>query len=155
VSDFERDRNPWTPPTAELGDPGESRSRRLGWKAYFFVMALLFPASYLLTGVGWMQPVDVVDLAVTTTALVGLFGFAYRRRIAERRFWVVWLPLEIVWDLALVFLFMPAGLAYQIPDETQSSSTRWEELSGLVFLIPLYVALYLYANRSPELWERA
>lgn len=155
MSEFGPDRNPYAPPTAELGDPGESRSRRLGWKAYFVVMLLLYPASYLVTGVGWMQLADFVDVAISMIALVGLFGFAYRRRIAARRFWRVWLPLEIVWDLSLLFLLIPAGIAYSIPDAAPASSSNWEEFSGFLFLIPLYIALYLYANRSPELWEKA
>jgi len=155
MSDNERERNPWAPPTAALAEPGESVSRRLGWKAYFWGMLLLFVLTYLMLGVGWMQALDVIDSMVTTIALVGMFGFAYRRRIAERRFWKLWLPAEIVWDLSVAFLLIPAGLLYQFPGEVQSDVSGWEDIAGLLILIPLYAALYRYGNRSPEIWGQS
>ena len=145
----EQGRNPYTPPGADLADLELTPGRRIGWKVYLWLMVTLSAIALALFGQS-MQTADLAALAVTAVALVGLFGLAYRRRIGSRFFWRLWLPCEVVWDLAVVLVLTPAGLANQFPGTPTSAV---EEVAGLAILLPLYVGLYRYAYRSRELWS--
>jgi len=153
MSHPEPDHNPFAAPGAELEMAGPRR-RRIGWKIYLFAMLGLLVPFYASMGVAWMQPMDIIDVCATSLGLVGLFGFAYRRRIGNRSFWRAWLPAQVLWDLALILILAPAGLANQFPD-AEVSTTVLEDLVGLLVLVPLYAALYLYGHRSSEVWATA
>jgi len=152
VSELERDRNPYESPRAELADPTSQPPRRIGWKVYLWVMVLLL-ATVPILGVQWIQPLDLVDLGISIAGTAGLFGYAYRRHIGSRSFWRAWLPIEVVWDLAIVLFLAPIGMAQQYPNA--EPSTFLEDAIGILVLTPLYLALYFYAFRSPELWQRS
>ncbi len=146
------DHNPFAAPGAELG-VARPRGRRIGWKIYLWVMVALLAALYASLGIAWMQPMDVIDFCAAGLGLVGLFGFAYRRRIGNRSLWRAWLPFQVLWDFAVVVILTPAGLASQLPgSEAPSSAVSLENLVGLLVLVPLYAALYLYGHRSPKVW---
>jgi hypothetical protein len=141
--------NPYEPPSASIGAetfPG----LKLGWKLYFWLSLVLYPLSLLMLGVQWMQPLDVLDLLVTGTGLTGLLGYVYSRRIAGRRFWRRWLPFQLSWDIAIVMLWAPLGLSQNLPVAPGSAVER---TTSLLFLIPLYIGLFRYAFRSPDLWR--
>lgn len=144
--------NPYAPPTAELLDGARPQSRRLGWRIYFWILLAGFvvgiPAFVYL---GTVQTADVIDWLVSAVGMLGLFGYAYRRAIAARRFWAAWLPFQVLWDLLVAFLLVPRALAYAFPEA--EPSTLVEDLAAFAFLVPLYVALFLYSFRSRELWE--
>ncbi len=145
------DESPYTPPSS--GVTGQVPvGRRLGWKTYLWLLvaasALVFP----VLGFGWMQLLDWMDLALTAVGMIGLFGFAYRRPVGSGAFWRRWLPFQLLWDAAIVLFIIPAGLAYQIPGEEPSSAV--ENIVSFALLIPLYIALYRYGYRSPEIWSR-
>jgi hypothetical protein len=139
--------NPYAPPDSvrNAGSP----SRRIAWKLYLWAMLALLLLTFAIFGVRWIQILDLLDLAVFGVGMLGLFAFCYRRRIGTRRFWKVWLPSEVLWDLAILFVFEPLGLAYAIPGEPSSIT---DSLIGLGGALPLYVGLYLYGHRSPEVW---
>lgn len=144
--------NPYSPPRSEVVDSGSRASRRLWWKAYFWLL-LLGVASLLVlrvTGQWAAQPLDAVDLAFSTVSYTGLYGFVYGRGIGRRRFWAGWLSFALVWDSAVTFYFVPNGLAYAIVGA--EPTTLGEAVFTIAFTLPLFWALYLYALRSPGLW---
>jgi hypothetical protein len=144
--------NPYRPPLSASSP--EPPSRRIGWKVYQALLALSYVFGYVLTGVQWIQPFDVVDMIVTLVAMVGLFGFAYRRRLANAVFWRRWLPIQVAWDIVVVVFLAQIGLAHQVPGAGERSAT-FDLTVQLVFLLPLYIALFRYGFRSPELWDHA
>ncbi len=144
------DENPYRPPgatTREIERPG----RRIGWKLYFLLLATGIPLSLLGDGLAWMQGLDLIDVGVTATGLAGLFGYAFRRRLASLAFWRRWLPVQIGWDMLLVLVFEPLGLAQQTPGSEISSGFEWTIAAALV--LPFYLALFRYGFRSPEIWS--
>jgi hypothetical protein len=47
----------------------------------------------------------VLDFAVSALGLVGLFGYAYHRKILQARLWAVWAILLPVWGLMSNFMY--------------------------------------------------
>ena len=152
MSNLDGYRNPYAPPTADLGGSDVSLHRRFAWKIYLLLMIVLMALLFAFEGAQWIQTADVIDLAVFAIATVGLFGFAYRRRIGSRTFWSMWLPVEVVWDFAVLLAIEPAGFAYRFPDGERTAVFSVETAVGVLLVLPLYIALYRYAFRSPELW---
>lgn len=125
-------------PSAPLGsgDPVARQSRRLGWKVYAFLLAGLFFASYIYLLVADFQAFVVPDCVISGIGLVGLFGYAFRRRLLYARLWVIYATVLPVWDLASNFVYevSPAGTVF-----------------AMAVLIPKYVALWRYGHSS-EIW---
>ncbi len=130
-----------------------TKPRRLGWKIYFWVLAVLFPVGLLSLAVLDMtfQPVDLIDLAVSLVGMVGLFGYAHGRAIGAQRFWAAWLPAQLLWDALVALVLIPQGLAYLVPGS--EPTTALVNPQGVVPAIPLYIKLFLHWSRSPEVWK--
>jgi hypothetical protein len=132
--------------------------RRWYWKMYFILMAALTVGGAGLSFYHWNETASLDRLAewaslpLYIVQLVGLFGFIYWRRIGSSLLWKLVFGatvLELVWA------------AYEMAVET--SPLFSDDLSfflamavgGIVLLLPLLVALYIYAFRSRVLWVQA
>jgi len=150
--------NPYAPPDAELGTGGpEPPPLRIGWKIFFFALAGLTLLSVPLVYFSTMQIqlADAAGFASGLVTLAGLYGFAFHRALGARRFWAVWLPLLVAWDAIFQFALVPAGLAEHDPSEAPYGTAELVFVYSMVYLLylPIYIALYRYAYRSPELWR--
>lgn len=144
--------NPYSPPSAELDEAAGSRPGRIGWKIYFWVLLVLLGSGLLLIfSTAPFQPLDAVDLGATGIAFVGLFGYAFSRTILTRQFWVVWLPVQIVWDACVAFFLVPMGLLYATSMVEETSLL--EDAINYAFIAPMYLSIFLYSSRSPDLWK--
>ncbi len=144
-------KNPYQPPQAVLDQSITAIPGRRLWKVYFwFLFAVLLLGYPILFSEGSPQVLDIVDIVPTITGLVGLFAFAYTRKVGQRQFWSLFLPLIIVYDLVLDFILEPMGLVYQFA--RQEPTTATDLVLAYLFALPEYVALYLYAYRSPAVW---
>ena len=121
------------------------------WKIYFWVL-LLF---YLLGAVAavWflddthVEEVDYLDFCFAMLALVGVFGFTYKKVILNFNVWRVYLPFVILWDISYSVL----------RDEWVGGEKLVLEIVALglmlLVLIPQYIAIYLYGFHSRQLWD--
>jgi hypothetical protein len=109
------------------------------WKFYFWLFSIVIAASWIQLGFVKLTAHDIIDIPVTVLGLVGLFGFAYRRRIG---FAVIWRVLSV------------AVLAWDIYYNLQAGRTLTPFASVLLITAPCYVALVLYGYRSRSLWSK-
>jgi hypothetical protein len=146
------EQNPYQPPTAALEEPGSAVRPVVGWRLYsgFLVLTL---ASYPILGIDWLQELDVLDVLIGTTSLIGLCGYAFQRRIGASRFWQRWLPVAVVWDVLYELVLTPLGIAGQYPGAEPLEFFELAIVAALV--ITLYVGLYRYGSRSEALWSAA
>ena len=144
--------NPYRPP-ASATNPAQRPSRRIGWRLYLGLLGLSYALVYWMLGVGWMQTLDVVDGAATLVGFTGLFGYAYRRRLGSAVFWKRWLPVQVAWDLLVMLYLTGLGVVHALPEVASASLA--EKALQLLFVLPLYVALFRYGFRSPEVWRDA
>lgn len=82
---------------------------------------------------------------------VPLLGFALNRPILRGSVWAMWLVFSIAWS-AIDMALMSDELVAKAPPELGPLLTS---IMALVFVAPCWLAVYWYALRSPQLWERA
>jgi len=75
----------------------------------------------------------------------------YSGLIALLMFAVVALMLLLAWDLAYTHLFLAYGLVGVDPE--MGAPGIGESTGSLLFVLPVYYALFRYGWRSPELWR--
>jgi hypothetical protein len=115
------------------------RGVKAAWKIYLWLAVVTYAGVTVYTGLRASLSL-CVEVAVTLVAFIGLYGYAYSRRIGKSLFWRAWLFLLVCWDLA-------SALAHvKILDILMVVPFLW-------FFVPLCVALYSYGFRSPMLWE--
>ncbi len=132
--------------------------RRWYWKVYFVLIGALTVSGI---GLSFYYPGETASLdriaewasvPMYAVQLVGLFGFIHWRRIGSPLLWKFVFAatvLEFVWA------------SYEMALETSVFSS--DDLpfflsmafGGIALLLPLLVALYIYAFRSQELWVKA
>lgn len=148
------DPNPYAPPRAELA---HHLAPSVGWRLYLWLLVLILVPSYgyvLVTyGAEWIRGADIVDMAVTAVALIGLAGYAYSLRVGVAGFWKLWLPLELAWDVLYATVLEWIGIAGSIPGS--ESPDPISIAIGLGMLLPLWIGLYRYGYRSKALWDGA
>jgi hypothetical protein len=132
--------------------------RRWYWKLYLILMTALTVGGVGLPFYYWEESSSIdrmaewLSLPMYIVQLVGLFGFIYWRRIGSAllcKLVFAATVLELVW------------VAYEMSMET--GPFPGENLpfflamvvGGSVVLLPLVVALYVYAFRSHRLWVEA
>ena len=84
-----------------------------------------------------------LDLAVSTVALIALFGFAYRKALLNSSVWKIWLVVYIIWDI-LYFIFLAD---WTFLADRPLSDLVIVSIIATAFIVPSYVAQYLYAFR--------
>ena len=109
------------------------------WKVYFWLVALLWVIS--ITDITWqvLSLRDAINIPLSWIALVGVFGYAYRRKLISQNFWKFCFFLIVGWDV----LYFSALTEF----------TKGQMGILLVLGLPQYIALYLYGLRSTPLWS--
>lgn len=114
------------------------------WWCGYLVLLVLFVVLGLLRGPG--SPIGVIFALLHTFALVGVYGYVYGIAIGWREFWAGYLVLAIALDLAA------AVLGYWL-EPLRDTVLALILLLVAVLLLPMYVALWRYAFRSPQIWS--
>jgi hypothetical protein len=128
---------------------------RRSWKAYAWFLAAVATAALFVIPFSTPLPVALVDAAVTAVCVAGVFAFAYRRRLLTERFWRVWFPSLLAWDLIYNFGFVAPRVGAEFGALLGFAAGAALILAGLPIVLPAYVALYRYGFATRELWTRA
>ena len=113
---------------------------RTGWKIYFLLMCVLLAVIKVQTLSLGLSIESCIDTVISMSALAGLYGYAYQKKIMNRLLW------KIIW--VLVMLWFVLTLATM-----QNNVHLLSIIIGAIIIAPKYIALYLYGFRSDELWE--
>jgi hypothetical protein len=117
----------------------EVRGLKAVWKIYLWLAMITYAGVTVHTGLR-ASPSLWVEVAITLVAFIGLYGYAYSRRVGKALLWKAWLFVLICWDLVSAFMHAKMlSVLILVP--------------FLWFFVPLCVALYRYGFRSPTLWE--
>lgn len=146
--------NPYEAPRAVLESGSSLIRKKTGWKIFFWIFFLLVCFSFwLMINNSESSNFDKLGEVITYTLMgVGLFGFAYNKKIIRMHFWRYFIPCAIVWDVYNLTgqdwsLFSEGNIvAYVLIGITLSC------LGLLLFF--QYFALYKYAFQSQEIWGK-
>ena len=122
----------------------------MGWKIYFLVFIILLIPSYFIIFTGQPTPFDLLDLILSSISVIGLFGFAFHKKLFTQKFWQFWVIVFLVWDISYNLIFSKLlGLAQKI-----EGVGMLELIIGFIFVIPIYFALFRYGYKSNSLWKQ-
>jgi hypothetical protein len=108
----------------------------LFWKVYVIFIALL-SLPLFLGGSSGGGAEFAIDSSLLVVQLIGLFGFAWSKRIFPALFWKVFFPICAAWNLGHAFLTV-------------------RDISGLILTaiyLPTLIGTYMYAFKREHLWE--
>ena len=148
-------RDVYAPPQARVAEAMAQAPRR-GWIAYLGLLVVLGLAAavpYWTMLLATPDPpvgVGIVGTALNVLGLLGLGGYAFRRRVLARWVWAVAFVLVGVQQglpaIGFVRLLIAGG---------SSESAALMGLASVALALPMLVALWRYAFASPELWTPA
>jgi len=120
------------------------------WKIYAWFLAIVLAAAYGAIIWEGLEVRDAIDIPISLIAVIGVFGYAYKRRIVSEDLWRVWFFVIIGWDIFNSLV---------LEDFTEFDEFTAIEISiGIIFvlilIIPEYIALFLYGFKSETLWRR-
>ena len=141
------------------------------WKLYAWfilvlnVLAVLFFSPLMTKVVGFdflaelgiaLRGIAWIDVPISVAALVGVFGYAYRRPIATRGLWGTCAVLVVAWDM-LVNFGVINHFASSTTFELSSSIVRGSVITLLTLplVAPAYLALFFYAYELPRMQRPA
>ena len=109
------------------------------WKTYFWLMVLITVLAVISDG--QIKPVDTLDLIIIVTGLVGLFCYAYKRRLAAKSLWQYLTVLIITYHFVYSFFL-----------DQKFGGTPAIGLGDALFTallpLPIFVALILYSFKT-------
>lgn len=131
------------------------------WKIYFVVVLLLQIWAYSDglpdNGIGIFKDLDFL---FTIVMLMGLFGYAFKKRFLAQSFWKIWIFVIVVWD----FLYGFYIINYDMKNDPEIIELMSHNLLAVIaviialiiiaFILPSYIAVYLYGFRSNDIWDR-
>lgn len=144
--------NPYAPPQANLEKDVLVLRKKTGWKIVFWCYLFIEVVGVASMLFGGDEPVlDLVgEIVVYSLAFIGIFAFAYNKKIATPQLWRMVMLLLLMWDC---YIFLSGYV---------DGSYDGLELSALLIIgsivVPMlflqYFALYQYAFQSKEIWNK-
>ena len=137
--------NPYAPPAADPDVDRHARTeRRRAWRVYAFFLSGLYGLTLPYVVATDSRAILIPDMVFSVVGLIGLFAFAYRKRILRRWLWVAWAALLPVWDVLFSFVL------HKSPGETAGPVAT---ALPLLLVVPEYVALWRYGLSSKDIWR--
>jgi len=126
-----------------LGHQGMKHKKFL--KVYLWSMALLFLGTFWLelTDDEPSDIVDYLDYVFWLTALLGVFGYCYCKKIFANAFWKLYLPFIVIWDSFVIFRVICSDAELQKPELLAVFMVVY-----IIVLLPEYVVIYLYGYKN-------
>ncbi len=123
----------------------------LHWKVYAVVIGLLSFWGYFDTG--FPRIWDLIDYLVFLIMYAGLVSFSWNQVLFHRRFWQLFFPVMVLWNIA--YMFFISGPSPQ--DVEGSSQFVAVNIVSVIFVLlislPMFIALFLYAYKRYDLWK--
>lgn len=117
------------------------------WKVYFVIITIISGASFLWLGIPRIY--EAIDILIRGVSLLGLFGYAWEYGFIGKGFWKIFFFVMIIWNIVYdYFIPLPEKVAESLQRQSPSSAAT----TGLIFFIPLIVAIFLYAYNRDDLW---
>ena len=127
------------------------------WKLYLGFVGFLVGSSLLLLTIPQdPRPIypwaEYIFVPISAVQVVGLFGYVYRRSLLGTRFWQIAFPVFLS-NLIVALLVGGARFDADQGGVSVPAATVFMAILMLPLFLPLLIANYRYAFRSPALWK--
>ncbi|WP_027709239.1 hypothetical protein [Zooshikella ganghwensis] len=132
---------------------------KTGWKVFFFIVLILEIISLLSLIFGESASLvnTLGEIVIYGLVLLGLYGFAFNKKILVRKFWFLMIFVAFFWDGYSMF-YQYTELAEEQFLESVPYGAYFAiaifAFFWLPFLIIQTIAFYKYSFRSPEIWNQ-
>jgi hypothetical protein len=123
---------------------------RFLWKGYFIALSLMQLQGIVkgITPRFW----DIFDLVLSSFFMIGLFGYAWRKRIFNKAIWQGSFLINIVWSIIYLFI---VRVGIKSADGTiELMSDPWVISISIVLMFPSFISLYFYGFKSNKIWTK-
>ncbi|MDZ4261996.1 MAG: hypothetical protein U1B30_06660 [Pseudomonadota bacterium] len=146
--------NPYEVPQAVLKSEALPLRKKTGWKIFFWIfMPLACLSFWFVIADAESSNIDKLGEVIVYSLIgVGLFGFAYNKKIFAMRFWRGLIPVAIGWDI------------YTLVNQDWTLFSKNDMAAYIIIGITLtclglmlffqYFGLYQYAYQSREIWVK-
>ena len=117
------------------------------WRIYFFICLFLYFGDILLrllvTGfrLDWLS-FSVNYIIPYCVIVIGIYGFAYSRKIINALFWKIVFIVSIIWEI----------IDYINYDDIEPFTIDKFDIIFFLIVLPTVYGLFVYAFKSKELW---
>ncbi len=143
--------NPYKPPKSDIHI--QEKPNKIKWKFFFWIVFALKVISVVIIASDLDDPALALalELAVYSTVLIGLFGFAYGKCLFKRQLWKIVLPVGIIYD---TYAIISQDWAFV---STEEMYIVLGVIAIIVFPIVFfqYMALYKYGFKSEDIWGQS
>jgi len=130
--------------------------RSIFWKIYFFIITGLILLGFL----SWIGDekfgiAEIVTILTSSIGTIGLYGFVFSKRIFKQSFWLYFLAVYLISDVAYFFI-TEIEIVSEIPEISPAENKIVGMLTiiiGFILSMPSYVGLLLYGLPSNKLWD--
>lgn len=144
--------NPYHPPSSNITLHDEPPPTKRGWKVFFwfFLTAEILSTYWLFMDDSIVTSEMIGEIVIYGMILLGMFGFAYDKKIFIRQYWWGVIPLGLTYDIYSLYTGDWGHIA--------TSEELVFTLGMLVIVVgPLlffqYLALYNYGFKSRNIWR--
>jgi len=126
--------------------------KALLWKIYFWIVSVLLLLSFVIAIVveNKFSVLFAVDISLGLIAIAGMYGYVYQTRILKQKFWKLYFPFMIVWELLYSIVYNTC-INY-------SGSINLRYIAGMSFayllVMPMFLSLYRYSYSLKEFWGK-
>ena len=121
------------------------------WKVFFWVILVLELVSIgfiFIDSEGTVLEI-VTELIIYPIIVIGIYGFAYDKRIMFRKLWIFMIPVGLAFD---IYSYYTLDWNFGSPEEMYFTAGL-SLVIGIPFMFLQYLALYKYGSKSPEIWQ--
>jgi len=130
--------------------------RSIFWKIYFYIYAILCLFGIMeMVGYEGFGVAEIISMLTASIGSIGLYGYVFSKRILKRSFWLYFLPVYIIFNIAYFFI-TDAVIFPEMEDLSPAENkfvTLFAIIVGFVMSFPAYVGLLLYGLPSNKLWK--
>ena len=130
--------------------------RSIFWKIYFFIITGItlfgFMGMIIYKNFGIAEIISIVTGSIGT---IGLYGYVFSKRLFNRPFWLYFLVVYIIFDIA--YFFVTDAVIFPESGELSPVANKFViigfVISFILLILPSYVGLLLYGLPSNNLWK--
>ena len=130
--------------------------RSIFWKIYFFIYAIFCLFGVMeMVGYEGFGVAEIISILTASIGSIGLYGYVFSKRIFKRSFWLYFVAVFIIFNIA--YFFITDAVSFPEMEDLSPAENKFLTLFaiivGAVISFPSYVGLLLYGLPSNKLWK--